>query len=300
MKSKNKGQKSSERRSENGVFWCFFVVFILIAGTTGWFVFSEVRGELTSFGFGVSDSELAKVKEATDKSVKSNADMIAKGREEQKTAVPGSKASADFDHLVISSNMVAVNKDFSRKMSKDECTKQYDRLKKIDDYTNKMSVAIARMEDEKRSKPLADAKRSLSDVRDKMTSFLSGVSDDSLPSDKKNLKSDMNNLLSQVDTVLQSDDIDQVNELVNDINSKKQEIQDAQEKKSAGDSQAKNSKSEKESEREVLSRNYRSFSEKIQALQNVPSIKSKGLKYVCELAGGEYEGTDTQGECYAK
>ena len=285
------------RNRGNGVFWCLFVVFLLAAGIACWQIYGEVTGGLHTFGAkGISSAEMAKLKEATDKSVKRNDDMIAKGREAQKTAIPDSEASAEFNSLVSTSNMIAINEDFSRDISQGECDKQYERLKKLDGYTTKMSTVITRMEDEKRSKPLADAKSALSGIKDSMTSFLAGVSDDSLPSDKENLKQDMQGLLNQVDTALQSDDISQVDELTNKLNSKKKEIQDAQAEKSASGAQAQDD----QTEQDALNKTYNSFRDKVQALQNVPSIKSKGLKYVCELAGGEYEGTATQGECSEK
>lgn len=297
MKSEEPEERNGLSGRGDGVFWCLFVVFLVVAGIACWRIYGEVTGGLHSFGAqGISSAEMAKLKDATEKSVKRNDDMIAKGREEQKTAIPNSTASAEFNDLVSTSNMVAINKDFSRDISQGECDKQYERLKKLDSYTNKMSTVITRMEDEKRSKPLADAKSALSGIKDSMASYLAGVSDDSLPSDKKNLKSDMSSLLSQVDTVLQSDDIAQVDELANKLNSKKKEIQDAQAEKSASDSQAQDNKTEQD----VLNKTYSSFKDKVQALQNVPSIKSKGLKAVCEMAGGEYEGTSTQGECYEK
>lgn len=297
MKSEDPEEQDGRSSRGNGVFWCLFVVFLVVTGIACWRIYGEVSGGLHSFGAqGISSAEMAKLKEATEKSVKRNDDMIAKGREEQKTAVPNSTASAEFNNLVSTSNMIAINEDFSRDISQEECDKQYERLKKLDGYTTKMSTVITRMEDEKRSKPLADAKSALSGLRDSMVSFLAGVSDDSLPSDKKNLKSDLEGLLGQVDTVLQSDDISQVDELTNKLNSKKKEIQDAQVEKSDSDAQAQDN----QTEQDALNKTYNSFKDKVQALQNVPSIKSKGLKYVCELAGGEYEGTATQGECYEK
>ena len=96
--------------------------------------------------------------------------------------------------------------------------------------------------------------------------------------------------------MLQSGNIDQVNELANKLNSMKKAIQDAQAEKSAGDSQAQSN----QAEQDVLNKTYSSFKEKVQALQNVPSIRSKGLREVCELAGGVYSGSDTQGECSEK
>lgn len=285
----------------NGVFWCLFVVFLLAAGIACWQIYGEVTGGLHSFGAkGISGAEMAQLKEATDKSVKRNDDMIAKGREAQKTAIPDSEASTEFNSLVSSSNMVAINKDFSSDISEEECTKQYERLKKLDSYTDKMSTVITRMEDEKRSKPLADAKASLTGIQKQLTTFLAGLSDDSLPSDKQSLKSDLNNLLGQVDTALQSDNITKVDELINKLNSKKKEIQDAQAEKSESDAQAASDADAQKEAQDALNKTYSSFREEVQALQNIPSIKSKGLKYVCELAGGEYEGTDSQGECYEK
>lgn len=300
MKTKiNKADKKQDAGSNlrNGVFWCIFVVFLVVAGISGWWLYEEVSGGLTDTGIGnVKSADLAKLKEATEKSVKSNDDMIAKGREEQKTAIPDSAASADFDHLVFSSNMIIIDRDYDSILSKEECDKQYARLKKLDDYTTKMASAITRMGDEKHSKPLADAKNTLAGIRDQMTSFVSGLSEDSLPSDKKNLKSDLNNLLGQVDTALQSGNIDQVNELANKLNSMRKTIQDAQAEKATSDSQTQSN----QAEQDALNKTYSSFKEKVQALQNVPSIRSKGLKAVCELAGGVYSGSDTQGECSEK
>lgn len=299
---KTKINKSDKKQNEgnnirNGVFWCIFVVFVMVAGIAGWRLYEGVSGGLANSGIGnVKSADLVKLKEATEKSVKSNDDMIAKGREEQKTAIPDSAASDDFDHLVFSSNMIVINRDYDSILSKEECDKQYARLKKLDDYTTKMASTITRMGDEKRSKPLADAKNALTGIRDQMTSFANGLSEGSLPSDKKNLKSDLNNLLGQVDTTLQSGNIDQVNELVNKLNNMRKVIQDAQVEKSAGDSQDQSS----QAEQDALNKAYSSFKEKVQALQNVPSIRSKGLKAVCELAGGVYSGSDTQGECSEK
>lgn len=299
---KTKINKADKKRDEgnnirNGVFWCIFLVFVVVAGIAGWQLYGEVSGGLTRSGISnVKSADLAKLKEATEKSVKSNDDMIAKGREEQKTAIPGSAASDDFDHLVFSSNMIVIDRDYDSILSKEECDKQYARLKKLDDYTTKMASVITRMGDEKRSKPLADAKDALTGIRDQMTSFADGLSEDSLPSDKKNLKSDLNNLLGRVDTTLQSGSIDQVNELANKLNNMKKAIQDAQAEKSAGDSQAQSN----QAEQDALNKTYSSFKEKVQALQNVPSIRSKGLRAVCELAGGVYSGSDTRGECSEK
>lgn len=301
MKTKiNKANKKQDAGSNlrNGVFWGIFVVFLVVAGIACWWLYAAVTGGLDFLGIGdsVGSAELVKLKEATEKSVKSNDDIIAKGREEQKTAIPDSDASAEFDHLVFSSNMIVIDKDYDSIKSKDECAKQYDRLKKLDDYTAKMTSVVTRMGDEKRSKPLADAKSTLSGIRDQITSFASGLSEDSLPSDKKNLKSDLNNLLGKVDTTLQSGNIDQVNELANKLNSMKKTIQDAQAEKSASDSRTQSA----QVEQDALNKTYSSFKEKVQALQNVPSIRSKGLKAVCEMAGGVYSGSDAQGECSEK
>lgn len=295
----NKADKKQDTGNSlrNGVFWCIFVVFLVVAGIAGWWLYGEVSGGFAHSGIGnVKSADLAKLKEATEKSVKSNDDMIAKGREEQKTAIPDSAASDNFNQLVFFSNMIVIDRDYDSILSKEECDKQYARLKKLDDYTTKMASTITRMGDEKRSKPLADAKNALAGIRDQMTSFVSGLSEDSLPSDKKNLKSGLNNLLGQVDTVLQSGNIDQVNELANKLNNTKKAIQDAQYRKATSDSQAQSN----QAEQDALNKTYSSFKEKVQALQNVPSIRSKGLKAVCELAGGVYSGSDTQGECSEK
>lgn len=101
-------------------------------------------------------------------------------------------------------------------------------------------------------------------------------------------------MLGTVDGLMQSDDKDAINTVSNSISKLLESIKTSQNAKKT-DVEKEKRKAEQDDAALQAAQGIQSFKDRVQALQNIPSVRDKGLRAVCELAGGTYSGTCEEG-----
>lgn len=224
-----------------------------------------------------------------------------KAAEALKTAVPTSKAATELTSLQSKLDLMSVSDEREYyTMSSVDVDRQNSRVAEARKVLSRINNCITRIDEEKKAKPLADAKNALSAVRDQAEGIYNSLDENSLKDADKHYKSDLQALLGTVDGLMQSDDKDAINTASNSISKLLESIKTSQNAKKTDVEKEKRKaeQAEKQAQDDAAlqaAQGIQSFKDRVQALQNIPSVRDKGLRAVCELAGGTYSGTCEEG-----
>lgn len=293
---------SNARR--NAVFWVFFVMVSLVAGLVCWHVADACTNS------GSDSSEVAAAVQAGKEAIEDYNKAVEEGNVAKTDAIPGSVLVHSLDSLIEQADWVVVDDGSGGlggySLTAEDVDRQYDRINILKGYTKDIRGYVKRINEEKISKPLSDAKTALIAKRDEVKEYLSGVQDGSLLTDDYYLKGELRDAVNSADSLLEGSDTAAINAKVGDLDAKVKAVKDAQQRK-IDDDKKKEEEQRQQKEKEdgysqaqsVLNDESLSFQQRIDALRDIPSVEEQGLKYVCELAGGTYQGSETSGECYA-
>ena len=288
----------------NAVFWVFFIIVSLAAGLVCWHVADACTNS------GSDGSEVAAAVQAGKEAVEDYNKAVEEGNAAKTDAIPGSVLVHSLDSLIEQADWVVVDDGSGGlggySLTVEDVDRQYDRIDTLKGYTKDIRGYVKRINEEKISKPLSDAKTALIAKRDEAKEYLSGVQDGSLLTDDYHLKSELRDAVNSADSLLEGSDTAAINAKVGDLDAKMGAVKDAQQRK-IDDDKKKEEEQRHQKEKEdgysqaqsVLGDESLSFQQRIDALRDIPSVEEQGLKYVCELAGGTYQGSETSGECYA-
>lgn len=152
-----------------------------------------------------------------------------KAAEALKTAVPNSKAATELISLQSKLDLMAVSDESEYyTMSSVDVDRQNSRVAEARKVLSRINNCITRIDEEKKAKPLADAKNALSAVRDQAEGIYNSLDENSLKDADKHYKSDLQALLGTVDGLMQSDDKDAINTVSNSISKLLESIKTSQ------------------------------------------------------------------------
>lgn len=287
----------------NAVFWVFFVIVSLTAGLICWHI---VDAHANS---GSDSPEVVAAVQAGKEAVEDYNKAVEESNAAKTDAIPGSGLVRSLDSLIERADLVVVDDGSwigGYSLTAADVDRQYDRIDTLKGYTKDIRGYVKRINEEKVSKPLSDAKTALIAKRDEAKEYLSGVQDGSLLVDDYHFKDELRDAVNSADSLLEGSDTDAINAKVGDLDAKIGAVKDAQQRK-IDDNKKKEEEQRRQKEardgysqaRRVLDDESLTFQQRIDALRDIPSVEDQGLKYVCELAGGTYQGSETSGECYA-
>lgn len=276
----------------------------LVAGLVCWHVADACTNSSSD------SSEVAAAVQAGKEAIEDYNKAVEEGNVAKTGAIPGSVLVHSLDSLIEQADWVVVDDGSGGlggySLTAEDVDRQYDRINILKGYTKDIRGYVKRINEEKISKPLSDAKTALIAKRDEVKEYLSGVQDGSLLTDDYYLKGELRDAVNSADSLLEGSDTAAINAKVGDLDAKVKAVKDTQQRK-IDDDKKKEEEQRQQKEKEdgysqaqsVLNDESLSFQQRIDALRDIPSVEEQGLKYVCELAGGTYQGSETSGECYA-